>query len=111
MILGEDDYLIDSEGNSYSLQSSSNQLNLAKRPEQYSIWKRDQTDSQSWVPKSRSVLLKIHFPTIEEAIQSLSFEAVNIDSQNQSFKSPQTKNSANSGAVFRYCLGYIKKLS
>ncbi|MFM2606564.1 DUF4144 family protein [Vibrio chagasii] len=37
MILGEDDYLIDSEGDSYALQSSSNQLSLTKRPERYSV--------------------------------------------------------------------------
>ncbi|MCZ8488813.1 DUF4144 family protein [Vibrio lentus] len=61
MILGEDDYLIDSVGDSYSLESSSNQLSLAKQPEQYSI-RHDQADSKSQkFPEGRSGLMKIHF--------------------------------------------------
>ncbi|MGF1851777.1 DUF4144 domain-containing protein [Vibrio satsumensis] len=75
MILGEDDYLIDSEGNSYSLQSSSNQLSLAKRPEQYSLESVTKLIRNHEFQKAEVCLMKIHFPTIEEAILSLAFEA------------------------------------
>ena len=75
MILGEDDYLIDSEGNSYSLQSSSNQLNLVKRPEQYSVENVTKLIRNHEFQKAEVCLMKIHFPTIEEAIESLAFEA------------------------------------
>ncbi|CAK1693640.1 uncharacterized protein DUF4144 [Vibrio crassostreae] len=71
MILGEDDYLIDSEGDSYALQSSSNQLSLAKRPEQYSVESLTKLIRNHEFQKAEVCLMKIHFLTIEEAIQSL----------------------------------------
>ncbi len=74
MILGEDDYLIDSEGDSYALQSSSNQLSLAKRPEQYSVENVTKLIRNHEFQKAEVCLMKIHFLTIEEAIQSLAFE-------------------------------------
>ncbi len=74
MILGEDDYLIDSEGDSYALQSSSNQLSLAKRPEQYSVESVTKLIRNHEFQKAEVCLMKIHFLTIEEAIQSLAFE-------------------------------------
>ena len=74
MILGEDDYLIDSEGNSYSLESRSNQLSLAKQPEQYSIESVTKLIRNHEFQKAEVCLMKIHFLTIEEAIQSLAFE-------------------------------------
>lgn len=74
MILGEDDYLIDSEGDSYSLQSSSNQLTLAKRANQYSVESVTKLIRNHEFQKAEICLMKIHFLTIEEAIQSLAFE-------------------------------------
>ena len=74
MILGEDDYLIDSEGDSYSLQSSSNQLSLAKRTLQYSVEAVTKLIRNHEFQKAEVCLMKIHFLTIEEAIQSLAFE-------------------------------------
>ncbi|MFS1948903.1 DUF4144 domain-containing protein [Vibrio lentus] len=74
MILGEDDYLIDSVGDSYSLQSSSNQLSLAKRAEQYSVENVTKLIRNHEFQKAEVCLMKIHFLTIEEAIQSLAFE-------------------------------------
>ena len=74
MILGEDDYLIDSEGNSYSLQSSSDQLSLAKRANQYSVESMTKLIRNHEFQKAEVCLMKIHFLTIEEAIQSLAFE-------------------------------------
>ncbi|PMM64357.1 DUF4144 domain-containing protein [Vibrio splendidus] len=74
MILGEDDYLIDSEGDSYSLQSSSNQLSLAKRANQYSVESVTKLIRNHEFQKAEVCLMKIHFLTIEEAIQSLAFE-------------------------------------
>ncbi|NAZ92859.1 DUF4144 domain-containing protein [Vibrio toranzoniae] len=71
MILGDDDYLIDSEGDSYSLQSSSNQLSLAKRAEQYSVENVTKLIRNHEFQKAEVCLMKIHFLTIEEAIQSL----------------------------------------
>ncbi|MEZ8880758.1 MULTISPECIES: DUF4144 domain-containing protein [Vibrio] len=75
IILGEDDYLIDSEGDSYSLQSSSHQLSLTKRPEQYSVESVTKLIRNHEFQKAEVCLMKIHFPTIEEAIQSLAFKA------------------------------------
>ena len=75
MILGEDDCLIDSEGNSYSLKSNSNKLSLTKRPEQYSIESVTKLIRNHEFQKAEVCLMKIHFPTIEEAIESLAFEA------------------------------------
>ncbi|MFA0380294.1 DUF4144 domain-containing protein [Vibrio sp. 10N.222.54.A3] len=75
MILGEDDYLIDSEGDSYSLQSSSNQLSLAKLADQYSVESVTKLIRNHEFQKAEVCLMKIHFLTIEEAIQSLAFEA------------------------------------
>ena len=74
MILGEDDYLIDSEGDSYSLESRSNQLSLAKRAEQYSVENVTKLIRNHEFQKAEVCLMKIHFLTIEEAIQSLAFE-------------------------------------
>ena len=74
MILGEDDYLIDSEGNSYSLRSSSDQLSLAKRANQYSVESVTKLIRKHEFQKAEVCLMKIHFLTIEEAIQSLAFE-------------------------------------
>ncbi|CAK1715630.1 conserved hypothetical protein [Vibrio crassostreae] len=74
MILGQDDYLIDSEGDSYALQSSSNQLSLAKRPDQYSVENVTKLIRNHEFQKAEVCLMKIHFLTIEEAIQSLAFE-------------------------------------
>ena len=75
MILGEDDYLIDSEGDSYSLESRSNQLSLAKRALS-SIQLKNVTKliRNHEFQKAEVCLMKIHFLTIEEAIQSLAFE-------------------------------------
>ncbi|MEC7941996.1 MAG: DUF4144 domain-containing protein [Pseudomonadota bacterium] len=75
MILCEDDCLIDSEGNSYSLKSNSNKLSLTKRPEQYSIESVTKLIRNHEFQKAEVCLMKIHFPTIEEAIESLAFEA------------------------------------
>ena len=75
MILGEDDSLIDSEGNSYSLKSNSNKLSLTKRPEQYSIESVTKLIRNHEFQKAEVCLMKIHFPTIEEAIESLALEA------------------------------------
>ncbi len=74
MILGEDDYLIDSEGDSYALQSSANQLSLAKRPEQYSVESVTKLIRNHEFQKAEVCLMKINFLTIEEAILSLAFE-------------------------------------
>lgn len=74
MILGEEDYLIDSEGDSYALQSSSNQLSLAKRADQYSVENVTKLIRNHEFQKAEVCLMKIHFLTIEEAIQSLAFE-------------------------------------
>ncbi len=74
MILGEEDYLIDSVGDSYSLQSNSNQLGLAKRAEQYSVESVTKLIRNHEFQKAEVCLMKIHFLTIEEAIQSLAFE-------------------------------------
>ncbi|WP_146490291.1 DUF4144 domain-containing protein [Vibrio sp. T20] len=74
MILGEDDYLIDSEGDSYSLESRSNQLSLAKRAEQYSVENVTKLIRNHEFEKAEVCLMKIHFLTVEEAIQSLAFE-------------------------------------
>lgn len=74
MILGEDDYLIDSVGDSYSLESSSNQLSLAKRADQYSVESVTKLIRNHEFQKAEVCLMKIHFLTIEEAIQSLAFE-------------------------------------
>ncbi|MEZ8120548.1 DUF4144 domain-containing protein [Vibrio splendidus] len=74
MILSEEDYLIDSVGDSYSLQSSSNQLSLAKRPERYSTENVTKLIRNHEFQKAEMCLMKIHFLTIEEAIQSLAFE-------------------------------------
>ncbi|WP_435250406.1 DUF4144 domain-containing protein [Vibrio sp. nBUS_14] len=74
MILGEDDYLIDSEGDSYSLQSSSNQLSLAKRANHYSVESVTKLIRNHEFQKAEVCLMKIHFLTVEEAIQSLALE-------------------------------------
>ena len=74
MILGEDDYLIDSEGDSYSLQSSSNQLSLAKRAKHYSVESVTKLIRNHEFQKAEVCLMKIHFLTVEEAIQSLALE-------------------------------------
>ena len=74
MILGEHDYLIDSEGSCYSLQLSSNRLSLTKQPEQYSIESVTKLIRNHEFQKAEVCLMKIHFLTIEEAIQSLAFE-------------------------------------
>tara|TARA_B100001059_G_scaffold127060_1_gene127018 strand:+ start:2545 stop:2868 length:324 start_codon:yes stop_codon:yes gene_type:complete len=75
MILGEDDCLIDSEGKSYSLKSSLNELSLTKRPEQYSVENVTKLIRNHEFQKAEVCLMKIHFPTIEDAIESLAFEA------------------------------------
>ncbi|WP_192891376.1 DUF4144 domain-containing protein [Vibrio bathopelagicus] len=74
MILGEHDYLIDSQGDSYSLQSSHNQLALSKRTQQYSVENITKLIRNHEFQKAEVCLMKIHFLTIEEAIQSLAFE-------------------------------------
>ena len=74
MILGEDDCLIDSEGKSYSLKSSLNELSLTKRPEQYSVENVTKLIRNHEFQKAEVCLMKIHFPTIENAIESLAFE-------------------------------------
>jgi len=74
IIVGEDDYLIDSEGDSYALQSSLNQLSLAKQAHQYSVESVTKLIRNHEFQKAEVCLMKIHFLTIEEAIQSLAFE-------------------------------------
>ncbi|ULN67339.1 DUF4144 domain-containing protein [Vibrio gigantis] len=74
MILGKDDYLIDSEGSCYSLQLSSSRLSLTKQPEQYSVENITKLIRNHEFQKAEMCLMKIHFLTIEEAIQSLAFE-------------------------------------
>ncbi|MBE8603903.1 DUF4144 domain-containing protein [Vibrio cyclitrophicus] len=74
MILADDDYLIDSEGDSYLLQSRANQLGLAKRANQYSVECVTKLIRNHEFQKAEVCLMKVHFLTIEEAIQSLACE-------------------------------------
>ncbi|WP_299691742.1 DUF4144 domain-containing protein [uncultured Vibrio sp.] len=74
IILGEDDHLIDSEGRCYSLQSSSNQLVLSKREQLYSVENITQLIRNHEFKKAQTCLIKIHFLSIEQAIQSLAYQ-------------------------------------
>ncbi|MGF1753768.1 DUF4144 domain-containing protein [Vibrio makurazakiensis] len=76
MILGDDDYLIDSDGVSYSLQlkSGANQPTLSSQTQNHSIESITQLIRAHEFQKAEMCLTKIHFPSISEAIRSLSFE-------------------------------------
>ncbi|NOH98712.1 DUF4144 domain-containing protein [Vibrio sp. 99-70-13A1] len=74
LILDDNDYAVDSEGACYTIGSSANQPILADTGKRLNVQDVTVLIQEHEFSKAEMCIIKIHFPTVSEAINSLAFE-------------------------------------
>ena len=74
LILDDNDYIVDSTGACYLIDSSTNKPVLADTRQKLNVQDVTVLIQEHEFSKAEMCIIKIHFPTIAEAINSLAFE-------------------------------------
>ena len=74
LILDENDYIVDSKGACYIIDSSTNKPALVDTNTKLNVQEVTGLIQEHEFNKAEMCIIKIHFPTIAEAVNSLAFE-------------------------------------